>query len=90
VRERIERIYSLLKKPVDFGSGVMQRVLQLFQMRHLLVHPQCQETREERSSPPPNLFDDVDADFLAAKSRRIAEDFRDAVLRDANMENLWW
>jgi hypothetical protein len=37
VRERIERIYSLLKKPVDFGSGVMQRVLQLFQMRHLLV-----------------------------------------------------
>lgn len=90
VRERIERIYSLLKKPVDFGSGVMQQVIQLFQMRRLLVHPQFQETREERSSNPPNLFDHVDADFPAAKSRRIAENFRDAVLRDANMEDLWW
>jgi len=42
VRERIERIYSLLKKPVDFGSGIMQQVIQLFQMRRSLVHPQFQ------------------------------------------------
>jgi len=30
VRDRIERIYSLLKKPIDFGLGVMQQVIQLF------------------------------------------------------------
>jgi hypothetical protein len=90
VRDRIQRIYSLLKKPVDFGSGVMQQVVQLFQMRRLLVHPQYQETREERSSPPPNLFDHVDVDFPAAKSRQIAEGFRDALLSDAQMQNLWW
>ena len=90
VRERIARVYSLLKKPVDFGSGIMQQVIELFQIRRLLVHPQFQETREERSSPPPNLFDHVDADFPTAKCRQIVESFRDTVLRDAKMENLWW
>jgi hypothetical protein len=89
-RERIERIYSLLKKPVDFGSGIMQQVIQLFQMRRLLVHSQFQETREERSSPPPNLFDHVGVDFPTAKCRQIVESFRDTVLGDAKMENLWW
>ena len=89
VRQRIERIYFLLNKPVDFGSGIMQRVIQLFQMRRLLVHPQFQETLEERSTPPPNLFDHVDADFPASKSREIAESFRDTLLGDAQMENLW-
>ena len=89
VRERIERIYSLLKRPVDFGSGIMQQVIQLFQMRRLLVHPQFQETREESSSPPPNLFDHLDVDFPTAKCRQIVESFRDTVLRDAKMENLW-
>jgi hypothetical protein len=90
VRERIERIYSCLKKPVDFGSGIMQQVVQLFQMRRLLVHPQFQETREERSSPPPNLFDHVDVDFPVSKSRQIVEDFRAAVLDAAKLEDLWW
>jgi len=90
VKDRIERIYSLLKKPVDFGSGVMQQVIQLFQMRRRLVHPQFQDTREERSSPPPNLFDHVDVDFPAANSRQITESFRDTLLRDAQMEDLWW
>jgi hypothetical protein len=59
-------------------------------MRRLLVHPQFQETPEERSTPPPNLFDHVDADFPASKSREIAESFRDSLLGDAQMENFWW
>src|SRR5439155_19610976 len=90
VMERIDRIYSLRKKPMYFGSGVVQQILQLFPMRRMLVHPQFQETRQERSSPPPNLFDHVDADFPAEKSRQICEDFRDVVLGDTEMEDLWW
>ena len=68
VKERIERIYSILKKPVDFGSGLMQQVARLFQIRRELVHPQVQDTKKQGSSPPPTVFDRVDADFPAAKS----------------------
>jgi hypothetical protein len=89
VRERIERIYSLLKKPVDFGSGAMQQVIHLFQMRRALVHPQFQDTKEEGSSPPPTVFDRVNAAFPAAKSCEIAENFRKTILRDSQVKDLW-
>jgi hypothetical protein len=90
VRERIERLYSLLKKPVAFSSGVMQDVIQLFRTRRLLVHPRFQETREQRASPPPDIFDHVDHDFPVCTCRSIAEKFRDQLLADAELDNLWW
>ena len=90
VRNRIERIYSCLRKPVDFGGGVMQQVVNLFQMRRLLVHPEFQDTREERSSPPPSLFDHVEVEYPTGKSREIAESFREVLLRDSKLEDLWW
>jgi hypothetical protein len=89
IRDRIERIYALLKKPVHFGSGVMQQVIQLFQIRRELVHPQFQETIEDGSSPPPTVLDRVDADFPTAKSRQIVEDFRDTILRDSQTKDMW-
>ena len=59
-------------------------------MRRRLVHPEYEDTREERSSPPPTLLDHVDADYPTSKSRQIAESFRDTLLRDSKLENLWW
>ena len=90
VKKRIERIYSLLKKPVDFDSGVMHDVLQLAGMRNALVHPPFQEVRRERPTPSNPVFERVDADFPAEKTREIAENFRDTILRDSGMPDLWW
>jgi hypothetical protein len=75
---------------VDFGGGVMQRVVNLFQMRRLLVHPEFQDACEERSSPLPSLFDHVEVDYPTAKSREIAESFREGLLRDSKLEDPWW
>jgi hypothetical protein len=90
VRTRIERIYSLLKKPVDFDSGVMHEVLQLAGMRNALAHPPFQEVRRNRPTPSNPVFERVDAEFPAGKSREIAENFRDTILRDSGMRDLWW
>jgi hypothetical protein len=89
VKERIVRIYSILKKPVDFGSGLMQQVARLFQIRRELVHPQVQDTKKQGSSPPPTVFDRVDADFPAAKSCEIAMNFRETILRDSQVKDFW-
>jgi len=89
VKQRIERIYLLLKKPVDFGSGLMQQVIHLFQMRRELVHPQVQDTKKEGSSPPPTVFDRVNADFPAAKSSEIAQNFHKTILRDSEVKDFW-
>jgi hypothetical protein len=89
VRERIERIYSLLQKSVDFASGVMQQVVLLYQMRNELVHPEFQDTKETGMSPPHTVFDRVDAKFPAVKSCEIAMNFRETILRDSQVPDLW-
>ena len=89
VKDRIEHIYSLLQKPVDFGSGLIQQVTQLFKTRRALVHPQLQRTKAEGSSPPQTVFERVDTDFPAAKSWEIAKDFRETILRDSNVKDFW-
>jgi hypothetical protein len=74
---------------VTFKAGVMQQVVQLFQMRRELVHPQFQETRKERKSPPPTVFDRLNKKFPATKSHEIAEQFRETILRDSQIKDLW-
>jgi hypothetical protein len=90
VETRIRRIYSLLKKPVDFDSGVMQDVLKLAGMRNALVHPPFQEVRSERASLYNPFFERIASDFPAAMSRQIAENFRETILRDSGLPDLWW
>ncbi|HEY7002013.1 MAG TPA: hypothetical protein VH330_09750 [Candidatus Udaeobacter sp.] len=89
VRERIEHIYAQLKKPVTFDSGVMQQVVQLFDMRNELVHPRFQEARKEGKSPPATVFDRVDKKFPVAKSSEIAHAFRKMLLDDSQIKDLW-
>jgi hypothetical protein len=40
-------------------------------------------------SPPPTVFDRVNADFPTAKSRQIAENFHKTILRDSEVKDLW-
>jgi hypothetical protein len=37
-----------------------------------------------------SVFERADAEFPARKSREIAENFRDTILRDSGMRDLWW
>jgi hypothetical protein len=88
LKKRIKRIYRRLEKEVDIKSGVMEQVLNLADMRNMLVHPPFQEVKKKRPTPTNPIFERVDAEFPAAKSRQIAENFRDKILRDSGLRDL--
>lgn len=89
VKDKIKRIYALLNQKVDFNSGLFQEVIAMFKRRNSLVHPCFVDKTEERSSPIPDIFDQIETEFAPSRCRRVAEGFRKKLLRDSHLGDVW-
>lgn len=93
IKDRISEIYNKIGKKADFGKGVLQEVLKLFKKRNDLMHPKYVNYEEAGDKHIQNIFDEIDAEFPADESRRIAESAIESILSDAGMSDLkehWW
>ena len=88
IRDRIERLYELLGRQPEFGSGQLQRALQLFSVRVRLVHPRYHRATEQRSDHIPDVFDAAAAKYPIAKSKAIAEETIELLLSESGMDEL--
>jgi hypothetical protein len=88
--DKLKRIFKDRKPGVSLGSGIYQETIVLLNFRGSLAHPRFTDHVEKRDSPPPTLFDHVEADFPASRVLDIATRFRDSFLGDVGLEDLWW
>ena len=77
-------------KLAKHGERVYQDTIQLINFRGRLAHPRFVHVKVVRKGPPPNLFDDVDADYPAAKVLAIATQFKDSLLKDLDLGDTTW
>ncbi len=87
---KLKRVFDERSKTVDLNLGVYQRTIALLTFRGSLAHPRFTQVVETRNSPPPTLFDHIDADYPATRVLEIATAFRDQFLSDVGLEDLWW
>lgn len=88
--EKLKRVFAERKKTVALDSGVYQRTIALLTFRGSLAHPRFTQHIEKRDSPPPTLFDHIEADYPASRVLEIATAFRDRFLADVGLDDLWW
>ncbi len=88
IKERIKHIHEKLDIKPDFSQGVLQETLNLFKMRNSLVHPRYNKKEEQREEHIPDLFDDLDQEYPAIKSQKIAKDTIDYLLSISKLEKL--
>jgi hypothetical protein len=92
VKERIARVYDRVSRTADFGQGIWQRVLELFDTRGALVHPHYVHERD-REHEVPTLFQTVNAKFPPGTSRQLLDEALDTLLRDTDLTDIrerWW
>ena len=87
--EKLKRVFTACAKPLDLSQGIYQETTALLKFRGSLAHPRFNHHIEIRSAPPPTIFDHVEFDYPAAKVLDIANRFRDALLADLQLEDLW-
>jgi hypothetical protein len=88
--DKLKRVFVERKKTVDLNSGVYQRTIALLTFRGSLAHPRFTEIVATRDSPPPTLFDHIEADYPASRVVEIATGFRDEFLSDVGLDDFWW
>ncbi len=88
--DKLKHVFAERKKTVVLDSGVYQRTIALLTFRGSLAHPRFTRHIEKRNSPPPTLFDHIEADFPASRVLEIATAFRDRFLADVGLDDLWW
>jgi hypothetical protein len=88
--DKLKEIFKARKAGVDLGSGVYQKTTALLNFRGSLAHPRFTHHIEERSTPPPTIFDHTQFDYPASKVLCIVEDFKAALLADLKIDDLWW
>lgn len=88
--EKLKGIFKVRGKNVSLGSGIYQQAIALAKFRGSLAHPRFTHHIEQRDSPPPNLFDHIEADYPAARVFDIVTRFRETFLGDVGLDDLWW
>ena len=88
--DKLKKIFEARGRPIDLGSGVYQKTTALLNFRGSIAHPRFAHHIEERSSPPPTIFDHAQFDYPASRVLSIVEDFRAALLTDLKLDDLWW
>ncbi len=88
--QKLKRVFTERGKTVATDSGVYQQTIALLKFRGFLAHPRFSHRVEKRSSPPPTLFDHIDADYPATRVLEITTRFRERFLADVGLDDLWW
>ncbi len=88
--EKLKMIFEARGRAIDLGSGVYQKTTALLNFRGAIAHPRFTHHVEKRSTPPPTIFDHSQFDYPASKVLSIVEDFRQALLTDLKLNDLWW
>ncbi len=88
--QKLKQVFAARGKNISIGSGVYQEAISLITFRGSLAHPRFTHHIEQRDSPPPTLFDHIQADYPAARVLDVATRFKDSFLADVGLEDLWW
>lgn len=88
LKERLQRIYCLKQKTLDFGQGIWQEVLTFFKTRVELVHPSFISKTEVRDSEIPTVFERVGQKYPLSKIIKISEGAIDTLLADTSLQRL--
>ena len=88
--EKLKKIFQARGLSIDLSSDVYQETTALLNFRGSLAHPRFTHHIEERSSPPPTIFDHTQFDYPAQQVLAIVEGFRTALLADLRLDDLWW
>lgn len=85
IKAKIEKIYSVLDKPIDFNQGTWQKVILIFSMRAKLAHPRFIDGKEIHQQEVPDVFEILAEQYSSSVSKSIAEDVIDTLLNDSNL-----
>ena len=88
--EKLKYVFEGCSKKVDLSGGIYQETVALLKFRGSLAHPRFNHHVERRDSPPPTIFDHVDFDYPALKVFGIVTRFKDTILTDLELQDLWW
>jgi hypothetical protein len=88
--EKLKHLLSSGNKATKHSERIYQDTIKLVNFRGCLAHPRFVHVKVVRKGPPPSLFDDVDADYPAAKVLKIATKFKDSLLKDLDLEDTPW
>jgi hypothetical protein len=85
--QKLKHLLASGNKAAKQGQRVYQDTIKLINFRGRLAHPRFVHVKVVRKGPPPDLFDDVDADYPAKKVLAIATKFKEALLKDLDLED---
>jgi len=89
--EKLRYVFSATGNTDKLLGRVYQQTMQLISFRgDKLAHPKFLHNKVVQKGPPPTVFDDVDADYPAAKVLEIATTFKESLLEDLKLEDLSW
>jgi len=87
--DKLKYVFSSSRNPLDLSQGIYQQIVALIKFRGALAHPRFKHHKETRDTPPPTIFDDVDFDYPASKVLEIATSYRESLLKDLKLEDVW-
>jgi hypothetical protein len=83
--QKLKHLLARGNKPTQQSKRVYQDAIKLINFRGRLAHPRFAHVTVVRRGPPPDLFDDVDADYPATEVLAIATQFKDSLLKDLDL-----
>lgn len=88
--DKMKKIFGARGLPIDLSGGIYQQTTALLGFRGSIAHSRFNHLIEERSTPPPTIFDHAKFDYPASRVLKIVEEFRAALLKDLKLDDLWW
>lgn len=89
IKSRISRLFALKNKEVSFEAGVFKDVIDLFAWRKSLVHPEYLRQEKHQKNKIPDIFDKIGKHYPVSKSLRIANEFKDNILKEFRIQDKW-
>jgi len=88
IKDKLRKIYSTIDKPINFGQGIWQEVLDLFKKRKDLVHPKYLNKKEYRNNEIPTIFQLVRDTYPCFKTKNIMYNAISTLLNDSNTKDV--
>jgi hypothetical protein len=89
IKSRIKRVYELVGIKVNFSRGPYKEALDLFGWRRKLVHPEFVHESKAQKKELPDIFDQVSVHYFAETIEVIVVNFKDRLLLDFNLDDVW-
>ena len=89
VRSRIERAYKVINKAPDFSTDPYKGIMDMFGIRNQITHPVLQWEQRRQAQPLQDVFERATAHFSNEKILSLIENFRETIINDFGLRDVW-